>query len=639
MMENNNFNKKDNFTKDDFQLVQSNTIIHDLKLETKPTTFFKDAIRRFAKNKSSVVGAIILGILILLAIFVPMISTSNIKKTNTGEKFLAPKLFKTGTGFWDGTTKYTGIVYDTVNEVPADYVKDAVYKIINTYTQKTNAANSYGVGGYVMFETTDTQEVGKVFFLSSYPTTFTSNGEYTFTTHLEEVNGALGGELAEYALYLTYTDEITNQKQEILLKDWSREYGDIRVNISDRLENENIEKVKGTVTFKIKKGTDLKKKNYILIQNAYFDALEDVENYKYIKNDLSFTDATKMVLETKKINNESEENIKFWSCDGRKGVFESEITYCDFIYDTYAKAYGKEIVPYTKTELEEFINNGWCEYDYTIGPESFKLIDEEKCPIDSITSQQTSSITGKLLNVQAISYKYRKMGYDKMPMFIFGTDEYGHDIFKKAFAGLRTSLVLGVCTTAFCFLFGLCWGSISGYFGGNVDLAMERFCDILGGIPWIVVMTLCILHLGNNFFTFFLALCLTGWMSTAARTRTQFYRFKGREYILASRTLGASDGRLIFRHILPNSLGTIITSSVLMIPSVIFSEATLAYLNLGLQGVQSFGVMMAQNQQYIDKYPNLVIFPAVIIALMMISFNLFGNGLRDAFNPSLKGSE
>ena len=109
--------------------------------------------------------------------------------------------------------------------------------------------------------------------------------------------------------------------------------------------------------------------------------------------------------------------------------------------------------------------------------------------------------------------------------------------------------------------------------------------------------------------------------------------------MLASRTLGSSDIRLIFKHILPNAMGTIITASVLMITSGIYSEATLAYLNLGLQGLQSFGVMMSNNQQYLAVYPNLVIFPAVVMALMMISFNLFGNGLRDALNPALKGSE
>lgn len=152
-------------------------------------------------------------------------------------------------------------------------------------------------------------------------------------------------------------------------------------------------------------------------------------------------------------------------------------------------------------------------------------------------------------------------------------------------------------------------------------------------------MTLCILHLGNNFFTFFLALCMTGWMGTAARTRTQFYRFKNGEYVLASRTLGSSDIRLIFRHILPNALGTIVTASVLMIVSTIYSESTLAYLNLGLQGIQAFGVMLAENQQYIQSNSYLIVCPSVVMALMMISFNLFGNGLRDAINPVLRGAE
>ena len=168
---------------------------------------------------------------------------------------------------------------------------------------------------------------------------------------------------------------------------------------------------------------------------------------------------------------------------------------------------------------------------------------------------------------------------------------------------------------------------------------MERITDIIGGVPWIVMMTLIILLLGNNIVTFGIALVMTGWISTATRTRMQFYRFKGREYILASRTLGASDARLIFRHILPNGLGTIVTGSVLMIPGCIFSEATISYLGLGLQGVDSFGVLLSDNQHYLSSRPLLVIIPAIIISLLMISFNLFGNGLRDALNPTLKGGE
>ena len=167
---------------------------------------------------------------------------------------------------------------------------------------------------------------------------------------------------------------------------------------------------------------------------------------------------------------------------------------------------------------------------------------------------------------------------------------------------------------------------------------MERFCEILSGVPSTVVITLVVLLLGDTIITFGLALCMTGWLGIAGRTRTQFYRFKGREYILASRTLGSSDMRLIFKHILPNSLGTIITSSVLSIPSVIFSEASLSYLGI-LKGSNSFGSVLSHNQQYISTRPMLIVFPAIIISLIMISFNLFGNGLRDALNPSLKGSE
>ena len=150
-------------------------------------------------------------------------------------------------------------------------------------------------------------------------------------------------------------------------------------------------------------------------------------------------------------------------------------------------------------------------------------------------------------------------------------------------------------------------------------------------------MTIIVMHLGRNFLSFAIALCLTGWIGTASTTRTQFYRFRGREYVLASRTLGASHARLIAKHILPNAMGTIITSAVLMVPSIIFSEATISYLGLGFKNLASLGVILSDNQVELTNHPYLLIFPAIIIALLMISFNLFGNGLRDAVNPSLKG--
>ncbi|MBQ9188480.1 MAG: ABC transporter permease, partial [Clostridia bacterium] len=416
----------------------------------------------------------------------------------------------------------------------------------------------------------------------------------------------------------------------IMVRDFSTDYSPISFDISQAMKDAGISSTSAQIVFEVRSTADALR--YILVESVKLTGGERAKNLEELE-EVSFDNATVL------INNADKNSLSYWACSGRKGIHNSELFYCDYVIDTYMLVYGDaDPVTYSATEFYDWVDKGWCSYDYKIGPESFVRLTDD-CPIDFVDSQTVLNVTKKLSSVTARGWNYRKMGYKEMPKFILGTDASGFDLWKRAFAGLRTSLILGVCTAAFCFVFGLIWGSISGYFGGNVDLFMERFCEILSGVPWIVIMTLCILHLGNNFLTFFLALCMTGWMGTAARTRTQFYRFKGREYVLASRTLGSSDIRLIFKHILPNSMGTIITSSVLTIPSVIFSEATLAYLNLGLQGLQSFGVMMSTNQQYLGIYPNLVIFPAVIIALMMISFNLFGNGLRDAFNPSLKGSE
>ena len=264
-----------------------------------------------------------------------------------------------------------------------------------------------------------------------------------------------------------------------------------------------------------------------------------------------------------------------------------------------------------------------------------------KCPISKPIVKEDFygyENTGDL-SVTVTVYNYKAMGYDKMPTYLMGTDKSGKDMLKMVFEGLRTSLMLGIITFVICFSIGLVWGSICGYFGGTVDLVMERITDVLAYIPDIVLLTLIIIHLGSNFSTFLLAMCMTGWLGTAGLTRTQFYRFRGREYVLASRTLGASDARLIAKHILPNGLGTIITASVLMIPHVIFAESSISYLGLGLKNESSLGVILSDNQAELLTSPYLLIFPAVIIALLMISFNLFGNGLRDAVNPSLKGEE
>ena len=160
----------------------------------------------------------------------------------------------------------------------------------------------------------------------------------------------------------------------------------------------------------------------------------------------------------------------------------------------------------------------------------------------------------------------------------------------------------------------------------------------------MIVITLLKLHMGGSsqVLVLFLAFFLTGWIAMASTTRMQFYRFKNQEYVLAARTLGAKDRRLIVKHIFPNALGTLVTSCALVIPSMIYSETNLSYLgiiNLSSGNITSVGTLIAAGQSYLSTAPYIALFPSIFLALLMLSFNLFGNGLRDAFNPSLRGTE
>ncbi len=226
-----------------------------------------------------------------------------------------------------------------------------------------------------------------------------------------------------------------------------------------------------------------------------------------------------------------------------------------------------------------------------------------------------------------------------------GTDTMGRDLFCSIGMGARFSLVFALIVSAINLTIGAIYGAIQGYYGGAIDMVLDRIADVLSGVPFIVVTTLFQLHLAQKVGTvpsFLFAFVLTGWIGMAALTRKQFYRFKGQEYVLAAKTLGASDKRLMFKHIFPNSLGTIITSCVLVIPGVISSETSLVYLgivNLSDFAGTSIGELMSQGQAAMTTSPHAMLFPSLFVSLLLISFNLFGNGLRDAFNPSTRGTE
>ena len=252
---------------------------------------------------------------------------------------------------------------------------------------------------------------------------------------------------------------------------------------------------------------------------------------------------------------------------------------------------------------------------------------------------------GYSFTVRINPYNYFVYKYGFEPYFLFGSTHTGYDVFTRLASGARFSLLFAVAVSAINLVIGAIYGAIEGYYGGTADLVMERISDILASIPSMVVTVLFNLHLSAKVGTvpaLLYAFIMTGWIGMAGRTRMQFYRFKNQEYVLAARTLGARDRRVMFKHIFPNSLGTIITGSVLVIPGVIFSETSLTYLgiiNLDSPTRSSVGAMLSAGQGVMTSYPHLVLFPAVFIGLLMVSFNLFGNGLRDAFNPSLRGAE
>ena len=622
------------FKPNDFELVNATAKIFDTKLDTKPTTFLKDAFRRFCKNKSSVAASIILGILMLLSIIVPIVSPHDIDTAKTPEKFLAPKLFEAGTGIWDGTREKTHIVYDTVNEVPALSEKYSVENLKASLVSLTvypepelvDSANPYGLGGVVVLAT-DSKVPGRDVYMNSKRLSFNVKDKYRLHVVFSDEEGVADSRLGEYRVYLKYGD---TDADVLVLRDFSRDYSELDVDLSAALEAAGLSSVNAQIYFDVKSAADAYQ--YVLIERCSLSAAESASNLELLE-EVSFEDATAMV------NNADVSSQGYWSCTGRKGIHNSKLYYCDYVIDTYMQVYGNgDLVRYSATELQGWIDKGWCSYDSKVGPESFQRLSDD-CPIDEVVSQEITGVTKKLSAITAKGWSYRALGYKEMPKYLFGTDANGHDLLKKLFSGLLTSLIIAILVAGVCFVIGIVWGSISGYYGGTTDLLMERFLELIGSIPFSVVVTLCILHFGNNLGVFIFAISAVYWIGTAHLARVQFYRFKGREYVLASRTLGAKDKRLIFKHILPNGMGTIITASVFDIMGVISTEAWLAYIGLGLQGSRSFGVMLSQNQAYLNVYPYVIIVPSVVMALLMIAFNLFGNGLRDAFNPSLKGSD
>ena len=251
-----------------------------------------------------------------------------------------------------------------------------------------------------------------------------------------------------------------------------------------------------------------------------------------------------------------------------------------------------------------------------------------------------------------LEQQYMEKTGEKLFPHILGTDELCRDYFVRVIYGTRVSLTIGLFASIIVLIIGLIYGSISGYLGGKADLVMMRIVDIIYSLPDMLIIILLsvvlnerlvfkpgtlLANLGTNMISIFIVFGLLYWVSMARLIRGQILSIKENEYVLAARSIGAKPARIIRKHIIPNCLSVIIISVALQIPSAIFTESYLSFVGLGVKApMPSLGSLANAARDGIMSYPHKLIFPAIMICVIVLSLNLLGDGLRDAFDPKLK---
>ena len=509
-MDNNNMN----ISRDMFEFANTGANLHDKKLETKARTAFQDAMLRFKKNKSSVVAAYIILLLVLFSIVSPMISKYDVHYMDKLYVNMPPyieSIAKKGIGWFDGA-----VTRDSQNDASMDY-----------WAGIAQETGMNPVNKIISKQVKQVKQRGKMVENATYKI---ENNKY-------------------YELGIRY--RVLSYEQFEKIQQWQDETG-IQV-IYPYVEPKDIMNITNNpnIWYQVKdeKGTAVKDKDGNFI--PAYSTNKTIEGPEY-------------------------HSIRIPGDDG------------SYIYSERKSG---------------SVNCRVCYYNLYIYENGFA------------------------------------------PEYIFGTNEKGQDLFCAIGMGARFSLIFAVVVASINLTLGAIIGAIEGYYGGVIDMIVERIKEILSGIPFTVVTVLFQLHLAAKVGTvpaFLFAYILTGWIGMSGLTRTQFYRFKGQEYVLSARTLGASDWRLMFKHIFPNSLGTIITSCALVIPGMISSETNMTYLgiiNLSEFVGTSIGELMSMGQRAMTSAPHAMFFPALFFSLLLIAFNLFGNGLRDAFNPTTRGVE
>lgn len=219
--------------------------------------------------------------------------------------------------------------------------------------------------------------------------------------------------------------------------------------------------------------------------------------------------------------------------------------------------------------------------------------------------------------------------------FWFGTDALGRDMFSRIWVGAKVSLMVAMVCTFIQITVGCTIGGIMAYFGGWIDEVLMRIVEIITSIPSLLITLLVMMVLDKSLFSLIFAMCITAWCGTARQMRGQIMQLRESEYVMAAETLGASPSRIIIKHLIPNTLSILVLNVASSIPRYIFNEASLSFLGMGLESPSiSLGVLISEGK--IDLYPYQLFFPALILCIIVLAFNLLGDGLRDALDPRLR---
>ncbi len=255
--------------------------------------------------------------------------------------------------------------------------------------------------------------------------------------------------------------------------------------------------------------------------------------------------------------------------------------------------------------------------------------------IISVTDTAGKEITAKSLSPQMGDGSAQNLFSDKT--FLFGTDDMGRDLWTRTWQGARVSLIIAFVAIFIDMIIGMSYGLISGFFGGVVDNVLQRFIEIIGSIPTLVIISILAIFMEKGITLVIAALLITEWIGMSKIARAECLKLKEREYVLASRTLGASSFHIIFKQILPNTIGPIITQVMFSIPVAIFTEAFLSFVGVGIVLPQcSIGSLIEAGFGNITILPYQILPPITVLAILMLGFNLIGDGFREALAPKLE---